>query len=417
MKKATIIQLLVGALILLQGSCIKQNQVETSLTAKEVFKLYGPNALAFGGYRHQSRDTVPSVADLKEDMLILNQMGCHLIRTYHTQQFGQVSNLLKAIAELKEEKSDFSMYVMLGAWVQCKEAWTKTPIHQKEDLANNQAEIQAAIKFAQKYPDIIKVIAVGNEAMVHWASGYYVEPEVILSYVEQLQNLKKQGELSANIWITSSDNFASWGGGGKEYHKPALTELIRSVDYVSLHTYPFHDTHYNPSFWKLDSTQTTATASAEILMGKALEYAQRQYYNTVSFVHRIDSSKAVHIGETGWASHDVKLYGKKGSKAADEFKQQLYYQKVRKWCKDSSIACFYFEAFDEPWKDATAAGGSENHFGLITVDGKVKGALWREFDHYKLSQFKRGNYLKKNHNGDTSKLVLTLLTNPQDSSQ
>ena len=41
-------------------------------------------------------------------------------------------------------------------------------------------------------------------------------------------------------------------GAHAEYHNEDLNELIRSVDFVSMHTYAFHDTHYNPSFWNLD---------------------------------------------------------------------------------------------------------------------------------------------------------------------
>ena len=40
--------------------------------------------------------------------------------------------------------------------------------------------------------------------------------------------------------------------------------------------------------------------------------------------------------------------------------------------RSSNMSCFYFEAFDEPWKDAHNKGGSENYFGLFTVDGKAK---------------------------------------------
>ncbi len=57
------------------------------------------------------------------------------------------------------------------------------------------------------------MIAVGNEAMVKWATAYYVQPSVILKWVNHLQDLKKKGELPKDLWITSSDNFASWGGG------------------------------------------------------------------------------------------------------------------------------------------------------------------------------------------------------------
>jgi hypothetical protein len=39
---------------------------------------------------------------------------------------------------------------------------------------------------------------------------------------------KKLGKLDANLWITSSDNFASWGGGDPEYHVPDLEKLIKS---------------------------------------------------------------------------------------------------------------------------------------------------------------------------------------------
>ena len=37
----------------------------------------------------------------------------------------------------------------------------------------------------REYPDIVKVLAVGNEAMVRWATSYYVQPSVILKWVPQ----------------------------------------------------------------------------------------------------------------------------------------------------------------------------------------------------------------------------------------
>ncbi|MDZ7605936.1 MAG: hypothetical protein U5K79_10210 [Cyclobacteriaceae bacterium] len=47
------------------------------------------------------------------------------------------SNVLKAIHELKAENPDFEMYVMLGAWIDCKNAWTdQTPDHDVESEQN-----------------------------------------------------------------------------------------------------------------------------------------------------------------------------------------------------------------------------------------------------------------------------------------
>jgi hypothetical protein len=72
----------------------------------------------------------------------------------------------------------------------------------------NAIEIDEAVRLANQYPDIVKVIAVGNEAMVKWAASYYVQP-TILKWVNYANF--SRGKLPENLWITSSDNFASWG--------------------------------------------------------------------------------------------------------------------------------------------------------------------------------------------------------------
>ena len=135
----------------------------------------------------------PKVAELKEDMRILHAMGVRVLRTYNTQQFAMASNVLQAITELKREKPGFEMYVMLGAWIDCEGAWGPNPNHEAESLENNTAEIKAAIALANKHPDIVQIIAVGNESMVHWAAGYFVRPKVILKWVNHLQELKASG--------------------------------------------------------------------------------------------------------------------------------------------------------------------------------------------------------------------------------
>lgn len=404
-----ILNIIVIALFLLTCliSCTESVRENTELSAETVLYKFGSNAMAYGGYRSTTRDSVPTVDELKEDMLILNAMGCHLIRTYNTQQYGQVKNLLSAIQQLKELHEDFEMYVMLGTWIQCKNAWTSNPIREKEDSLNNHAEIEQAIDFAQTYPDIIKIIAVGNEAMVDWASSYHVTPKIILKYVKELQRLKQSKAIDPNIWITSSDNFASWGGGSSSYHKEDLKNLIQAVDYVSIHVYPFHDTHYQAEFWRKEfDGDSIAIEQLPKLMDVAVAYAVKQYLQTKMFVRSIDSSKSLHIGETGWASSDNSIYGLEGSGAADEYKQSLYYHKIRNWCQQNEVACFYFEAFDEPWKDANNLGGSENHFGLLTIDSKLKLAIWEQAQNLSDQGLKRGNLeLKKTHNGDSSEVL------------
>jgi len=369
----------------------------TDRTASELLGNPAFTAMSFGGYRGTSRTEQPSVAQLKEDLRILHAMGIRFLRTYNVQ-LPHASNVVNAIRELKLEDAQFEMYVMLGAWIDCAGAWTDLPNHTEQDYAANEAEIERAVALAKEFPDIIKVIAVGNEAMVHWAASYFVAPGVILHWVNHLQDLKAKADLPADLWITSSDNFASWGGGGAEYHNDDLNALIRSVDFVSMHTYPFHDTHYNPVFWKGDST--AADGGIEQAMQQALAYSQNQFAQVVEYVHAVDPNKPVHIGETGWASLSDGFYGPEGSRAADELKQALFYHGMRKWTQSSGISCFYFEAFDEPWKSAANPTDSENHFGLFTSDGEAKYALWSLVEQGAFDGLTRGgNAIRSSYEG------------------
>jgi len=313
---------------------------------------------------------------------------------------------------LKEADNAFDMYVMLGAWINCAHAFTDHPDHEKESEVDNLKEIDTAVSLANEYPDIVKVIAVGNEAMVKWATSYFVQPWVILKYVTHLQELKKTGGLSTDIWITSSDNFASWGGGDAIYHVEDLEKLYKAVDFISVHTYPMHDTHYNPIFWGVSSANAKKSKAVQInsTMQLALEYAINQYEDTKSYMKSLGVDKPIHIGETGWASYSNGHYGPDGSRAADEYKEAIFHKLIREWTDEHNISCFYFEAFDEPWKDAGNPGGSENYFGLFTVDGKAKYALWDEVDNGIFDGLsKGGNEISKTHNGDEEVLLDSVL--------
>jgi len=367
-------------------------------------------AMSYGGYRTLTRDDQPSLSQIKEDLKILSAIGVKVIRTYNLQ-LDQAHNILKAIRALKMEDASFEMYVMLGLWIECENA-RQSPNHGAEDIAVNTAEIEHAIIYSNQYPDIVKIIAVGNEAMVHWQADYFVLPSVILKWVNHLQKLKTEHKLPSELWITSSDNFASWGGGDAAYHNEDLTALIKAVDYISLHTYPFHDTHYNSSFW-LESQKNIehldAKVRIELAVQSAVDYAVFQYQAVESYVESLGVQTPIHIGETGWATASENLYGTSGTQAADEYKQALYYQKMSDWTIANGVSCFYFEAFDEPWKDAPRPRGSENHFGLIDVEGTLKYALWDEYDSGVFKGMTRDDIpLKKSFNGAFEEMFSTV---------
>lgn len=377
-----------------------------NMTAKEILGNPDYLAISFGGFRGTTRDIEPSIAELTEDLKILSALGIKLLRTYNVY-YDEAENLLKAISTLKKENPDFEMYLMLGAWIDCKNARSNHPHHQEES-EQNVTEIERAVALTKKYPDIIKIIAVGNEAMVKWATSYYVDSYIILKWVKHLQDLKKKEELPVDLWITSSDNFASWGGGGKEYHSQDLNELIKAVDFISMHTYPMHDTHYNPEFWAVPENEYNLSDLEKIdaAMLRSQQYAMKQYNSVVHYMKSLGINKPVHIGETGWASYSNELYGDEGSRANDEYKSALYYNLTREWTKKAGITCFFFEAFDEPWKDAKNPMGSENHFGLINIRSQAKYMLWDEVDKGTFKGLTRGGKaITKTYDGQLDSLL------------
>jgi exo-beta-1,3-glucanase (GH17 family) len=402
--------LMFTSFILLKNQKTNKKPLLKPKTAAQILGDSNYLAVCYGGYRTNTRDVQPTIEELKEDLMILSAMGIKLLRTYNVH-FDETKNLLQAISELKKQNPSFEMYVMLGIWIDCKNAFSHLPQIHNEESNRNEIEINEAIRLTNQYPDIVIVLSVGNEAMVKWASNYYVEPNIILKWVEYLQEQKQRNALNKNIWITSSDNFASWGGGDSIYHTTTLTQLYKAVDYVSIHTYPMHDTHYNPVFWGTMKHDNKHTQEEKIdsIMIRSVQYAKQQYQNVYYYMQSIGINKPIHIGETGWASQSESLYGSNGSRACDELKAAKYYHLIREWTNHAKITCFYFEAFDENWKDKDRPMGSENHFGLFTINGKAKYALWNYVDKGLFIGLKRnGNFISKTFNGNKVELLKTV---------
>lgn len=387
---------------------------QDNITAKDILGNPDYQAISYGGYRELSREAQPTIAQLKEDLKILNAMNIKVIRTYNVQ-LPHAFNILIAIRQLKEENKDFEMYVMLGAWIDCKNAWTGLEPDHDQESEHNASEVARAAALASQFPDIVKVLAVGNEAMIRWATSYYVQPEVILKWVNHLQDMKAKGDLPKDLWITCSDDYASWGGGEDSYHTEDLEKLMKAVDYVSMHTYPYHNSHYNPEFWGVPENENNLSDLEKVnsAMKRAVKFVQKQYDSVSNYMASIGVKKPIHIGETGWATVSKGFYGPNGSRATDEYKQGLYHKMMREWTNAAGISCFYFEAFNEQWKDALHPNGSENHFGLFTIDGQAKYPMWDLVDQGVFEGLTRnGNPITKTYNGDLDNLLEDVLVPP-----
>jgi exo-beta-1,3-glucanase (GH17 family) len=375
-------------------------------------KLLGNNnypAISYSGDRENPRtvENSPSMEDIKEDLRILSAMGVKLLRNYNTVEFPQSERVLKSIRELKQEDPDFEMYVMLGAWIQCKNAFEEGTDHSVEDFEWNKTEIEGGIRLASEYPDVVKIIAVGNEAMVDW-QAHFVPAAVILKWVNVLKEARVDGRIPAETLITTSDNWAALGGQDK-YHNDDLVELLRQIDFVSCHIYAYHDTVYDDAFWvSPEDADLPKAEQATNAMIRAFEHQLPQYESVKDYLKQNGIIKEVHIGETGWATLDNSQYGDDGTCASSEYNSKVFYDAIQKWVTQNNLTCFYFEAFDEPWK-SNGTEGSEGHFGLLTVDGQAKYALWDRVDAGAFKGLNRGgNPITKTQGGDESVILKKL---------
>ena len=368
-------------------------------------------AISYSGHRKTERTVgnTPTIEETKEDLKILSAMGIKLLRTYNAQEFPHSERILRSIRELKQENADFEMYVMLGAWIRCKNANTEMADHSLEDAGFNQLEIDAAIRLVNEYPDLVKIIAVGNEAMVDW-QVHFVPASTILKWVKVLNEARSDGRIPEKTMITTSDNWAALGG-AERYRNEDLAELMRQMDFLSLHTYAFHDTYYNSTLeWAPLPEEENLTLTEQIArsVDRASDLQKAQSNAVKDYLLEIGVAKEIHIGETGWASLDNSHYGEEGSRAAYEYTAKIFYDACMKWTGENSLTCFYFEAFDEPWK-SKGTDGSEGHFGLFSVDGKAKYAIWDLADEGAFEGLSRGgNPIVKTHAGDEAVLLKAL---------
>lgn len=324
------------------------------MTANQILGNSDYPMIAYSGFRGISRDTEPTIEQIKVDLQLLAGRGYKVLRTFDLQhEFA--SNVLLAIKELADADENFEMYVILGTWVQCKNAWTENKNHNYDDYSANSIEVDMAIHLAHTYPEIVKVISVGNEAMGEWNKWYWVHPDRILGYVNIIKRFIADGFLDSDLWVTCSDHHTAWGG-SPQYQTDGLKDLINAVDYISIHTYPYMS-NLNDLPENMD------------LIKSAVDLAATDFQKVKDYLTSINSDKPVHIGETGWASKASNTF----SSISNEENQAAYNNAISKWGRDNNISVCLFSAFDELWKCDWDANDHENHFGIFNIDRTAKG--------------------------------------------
>ena len=133
-------------------------------------------------------------------------------------------------------------------------------------------------------------------------------------------------------------------------------------------------------------------------MDRALEHATAQFEAVKAYMQSLGIDKPIHIGETGWASVSDGLYGPKGSHAADEVKQALYFNKINHWSKENKVTTVYFQPSMNLGKTPMALTPQKITLDCLLWKGKAKYALWEAVDQKLLQDLSRedkGQQFKK----------------------
>lgn len=303
-------------------------------------------AIAYSPFRTAANESgldaeaIPK-ANIEQDLRLLQAADFGLIRV-----FSSSDKLARQTLEVIREKQ-LDIKMQLGMWIQ------------GGDDASNQAEIARGVALAQEFSDIVLAVSVGNEALVSW-SRHRSTPADMAGYLRNVRTQIAQP-------VTTNDNWA--------FYANAPRAVLDTIDYVAVHTYPNLDSQYNPDLWDWKQEAVPEAQRAAAMMDAAIASAKREFQAVRNHLDskRLESMPIV-IGETGWNALD------KGAQAfrAHPVNQKLYLDRLNAWVADGRAGngpmnVFYFQGFDEPWKQ------NDDGWGLFNKDRQARYAMQQAF--------------------------------------
>jgi exo-beta-1,3-glucanase (GH17 family) len=274
-------------------------------------------------------------ANVLQDLRLVQATGIGTIRLFSSRAFGRT-----VLEVIRDNKLDLK--VQLGTY--------PNPITGPAAEADNIAELDAGIALANAFPDIVVAVSVGNETMVEW-STHKVAVADMARYLKKVRSAIKQP-------VTTNDNFLFWASVPQ-----AIAEV---VDYAAVHTYPLLDTFYNPTAWDWRQKPVTESQRAMAMMNASIAEAKSQFERARQGLVNLNlGSMPMVIGETGWVAVDT-AGGPTLNLRAHPVNQKMYFDALQAWATEGRRdaqgpkAVFFFQAFDEPWKQGDDGWGLFN---------------------------------------------------------
>lgn len=235
-------------------------------------------------------------AQVEEDLQHIKKIT-DCVRTYATD-FG--SQHVPAIAR------KLDMKVLMGIWI-------------GDDIMRNSVQVETALSLANRYPDAIKAIIVGNEVLLR-------RDRTGAELAAIIRNVKSRTSLP----VTYADVWEFW------LKNPEIAPL---VDFITIHTLPY---------WE-DIPIDVAKAAAHI-------DATRKH------VAETFPGKEILIGEVGWPSAGRMREGALPSLS----NQARLLDEVTKYARQGGYHFNWIEVIDQPWK-RKSEGTVGGYWGLFAA--------------------------------------------------
>lgn len=275
--------------------------------------------LNYGPFRDEQspQGTLPSEAEIAEDMQIIAQQSISVIRIYSVQGPGE---------QIVKSAQDHDIKVVIQAWI-------------GTDHNNNEREINKAIEIAKDYPNVIGIL-VGSEVLLRNAElpeEEQISVEELIGYIRTVREA-----LPTNIPVGYADDYTRW------IDNP---EVAQAVDWIGLHSYGFF------------SCQPVNQAAA---------FAIGQWGQMLA--NPVFQNKKIILFEVGWPTEGFNQSCPnltQGSEAA----QTQYVSDIIANANAAKLDLFLFEFADEQWKCFTGdEPGFGCHWGLVDSSRNPKPA-------------------------------------------
>lgn len=195
------------------------------------------------------------------------------------------------------------------------------------EAERNERDVQALIVTANRYPEAVKRVIVGNEVLLRGD----LSPDQLIHYIDQVRGAIKQPVSYADVW-------AFW---------LKYPQVAEHVDYITIHILPY---------WEDEPV--------------SVEDAQRHLLEIIERIRTAFPNKPILVGETGWPTEGRS----RGPAHANTLVAAQFVRALPALAAEHHFDYNVVEAYDQPWK-ARLEGTVGARWGLFDADRKQKYSL------------------------------------------